>query len=293
VAIRAGADDHGWAQALGASTPARVGSTVDDVLASDVGVIVVPEAASLSAEEGATLRRFVEGGGGVVLGVRVAGAVAGFAPTVVRALPPDEWAAIAARAEGPLAAALPRGARLPAPGVPRVGVESTGSDLCWVPAIGDAGRCLLGAAAREEIGAGRVAWIAVAPGDAAVGGDEERALVDLARAALAWAARRPSLELRAPAIEGSAVGLTVADEPPARLLVQVANPGPVEARDVVLRVHLNAAQRSARAARVGAPDAELVAEPAGVSDAVDVRLAPLAPGTTQAITIEWTDGAAG
>lgn len=306
VAVRAdaGGGDLGFARALGAD-PARAGVTVQE-LVHGASVVVVPDVDSLPPDERASLRAFVAAGGGAVIGVRSAAPRGGGsspefpAPVHARALPADTWVALAPHGRGPVAAAFHAGGRTAVPGSPRVGLGEAGGDLCWVPAVGDAGWCLSAAAGRYELGRGRAVWLTIAPDDAPDATEDRATLERVARAAAAWAGRRPFVELRSPepgdpGVPG--VRLRAEDLGRDRVLLDVTNTASETAHEVALRVHLNALGRTAtvRETKLFQPNA--VSEPvpgdARDGDALDVRIPAVPAGVTRSFQLDLQDGEVG
>ena len=169
---------------------------------AELAVVVLPEPRAMGAHEFALLEGYLADGGGVVLtgsiGVRGPdGSWRGYAlmrallGVEVEALDPERAQAIVAARRGPLSAPLlprERVAVAPEPGLPAL-VEQ-GSELAWGPGEGDAPSASL----RRAVGRGRLAWLAIGPERVARGADPQP-LGEVLRAAVAWAAHRPFVEV--------------------------------------------------------------------------------------------------
>ncbi len=190
---------------MGAGRSVREVTSLRHLDPSEVGAVLVSEPRVLQGAEAAALRRFLSGGGGVVLigsvGVRDAdGAWLGYEQmrsllgADVVSLDEDGARAIVADRRGPIAAALlPRqqiGIRYEE-GFP--GALASNAELSWTAPPG--GSVAPAAALRREFGKGRLAWIAVGPERAATAGADQRLLRHVLEAALAWSSRMPSVEV--------------------------------------------------------------------------------------------------
>ncbi len=176
--------------------------------ASGARLVILPDARQLDRGQLYLLRRYLEEGGGVLLtgslGVRSPeGEWRGYElmqeildVPAISPLEREQAGAISAFVRGPLSAGLtPSQAVLlrGEPGVPAI--EVAHSELRW-SRRGAALGASAGASRRLEIGRGRLVWIG--PGPEAVFEAEQvqhRALEEVFRNAIAWARRRPTLEV--------------------------------------------------------------------------------------------------
>jgi hypothetical protein len=175
-----------------------------------VGAVVLSEPRTLGPNALAALERYLAAGGGVVVtgsfGVRdAAGAWRGYdlmrrlLGTEVTPLPAATAVALAPGGRGPLSAPLAPGeviAVRPEPGLPSV--AASGAELRWADGSGATASAapVPAAALRRSVGAGRLVWLAIGPERAATEAGSAR-LAAVLGAALAWAERRPALEVLA------------------------------------------------------------------------------------------------
>lgn len=297
VAVRgdANGEDRGFVRALDGAR-ASPGASVQELVAG-AAVVVAPNVDALATEERRALQAFVEAGGGVVLGVRRASAARGFPqPARAHTLPSDTRLALASRGPGPVAAALQAGRRTTVAGAPRVGLGDGAGEVCWVPAVGDASECLSAAVVRRTLGRGRAVWLALAPDDAPEDGPERASVERLVRAAVAWAGRRPFVELRTSHAGEAAlpgVRLRAEDVSRDRVLVHVTNAGATEARDVELRIHLNAPGRTAELHETKLFQPSAVAEHGASGDPLEFRIPAIPPGATRSFHLDLREVASG
>ncbi|HSJ97499.1 MAG TPA: hypothetical protein VLC53_10525 [Myxococcota bacterium] len=172
------------------------------------GAVLLADPRGLDAAGVRALERYAAAGGGVVVtgavGVRGASGewlgwdsmralLGGVEVTPVEA---ERTVALVAVRRGPLSAPLAPGRSLaiqPEAGMP--GVATADAELRWgQDAFGAPGPA---ATLRRSLGAGRIVWLAVGPERAAPGLAGELPLAGVLEAALAWAARRPVVEVLA------------------------------------------------------------------------------------------------
>ena len=207
-----------WRVLLGNAGAVRDVGSLEALDPAELGVVVLPEPREIGAREFVLLQEFLAGGGGVVLtgsiGVRGPdGSWRGYElmrallGAEVIALDPERAQAVVAARRGPLSAPLlprERVAVAREPGLP--GLAQAGSELVWSAALESANLALdaagpladatsaPAASLRREVGRGRLAWLAVGPERVARGADPQP-LGDALRAAVAWAARQPFVEV--------------------------------------------------------------------------------------------------
>jgi hypothetical protein len=193
-----------------AATARRVDvQTLESLKQAQVRVVALTDGRALSEEEGRTLRRFVESGGGAILtgalGVRRSdGAWRSWKLMeemlgTPRVVPLDRESShqLVAQRRGPLTAGLSAGQRIrlhPEPGVPAL--DDSQAELRWRGAATAAA-----ASRRLSKGQGRIAWLGAGPEstdeqamEGLFVGSEMTRLLD---AAIAWAGREPFLEVLA------------------------------------------------------------------------------------------------
>jgi hypothetical protein len=199
-----------WRRALPDDRPIVAASELVRLEEQEIGTIVVPDPRRLADEELAHLRGLVAGGRALL----VAGSIGVRGPGddwrgyermrrflgVDRVVPLEraDSEVLSALARGPLADALDPGQvieLIPEPGVPAV--DAPAAELRW-GAPGDGSEGPRGAALRVELGRGRLVWLGAGPESARLrDGEPWRRMSEVVRAALAWAAREPRVEILA------------------------------------------------------------------------------------------------
>ena len=308
-----------WRRIVPDDRPLRVDRSLAALRDAGVEVIAVPDARALGDAELAALRDFARAGGGVVLagaiGVETArGEWRGYDAMArllgVERVSPLERAssqAVVARTRGPLTAPLLPGERiplLPEAGVPALPGER--SELAWeIAAAGSAGGSEPSRAAdlRLEIGQGRLVWLAAGPECAEGGLDAHTPIARLLRAALAWAADEPVLEVVppdwTPDAQGeplraqwqelrTALATSVERAGPERLLVNLTN-----LSDRPLRAHLRLhGVPSAREPRIAATELFQTLPSAHrerASDTLEIVPPELPRGESQSFYVDFED----
>ncbi len=304
---------HSWHAVLAPRVAVRESGSLAALAGQGVAALAVSDARALSDAELAALSAYVRGGGSAIVSgpVAVHGPGGEWRGTLAMArllgvpritpMPRAASLALAAAKRGPLSAGLVPGqalAILPEEGAPAI--DDPDAELCWAgdETPGAAPRAGRGASLRRELGAGRLVWLGAGPdlsaaGATTPGGDFAR----LAAAAFAWAAREPFPEvIAAGAGEPDAPGPTGERAPdldaelrrmgPRRHLLEVTHRGGGPAREVVLRVHLNA-----RVERVAVQRTLLQQEEPRFrfdrgAQQVDLLLPELAAGRSLAFTLD-------
>jgi hypothetical protein len=197
-----------WRAALSGGAALHQGASLDELRAAGAAVVVVIDGHALSQGEIASLRAFVEAGGGAIATGALAiedadGDWRGWR-RMARLLHVDRVhplttnaTALAAGRRGPLSAGLRPEELLqllPQPGAPAI--DDDLAEILWSASSGRATAGPRGASRRVTIGDGRLVWLAAGPersaGGATVPGSEfER----LASSAVAWVSRQPFVEV--------------------------------------------------------------------------------------------------
>ena len=179
---------------------------LSELVAAGVRLVILPDARRLDRQQLYLLRRYLADGGGLVLtgslGVRSPdGRWLGYelmqeildVPSVTP-LDRRRSDSISAFARGPLSAGLGPSQTVLLRGEPGVpAIEAAAAELRWThPGTGPA----VGASRRLRIGRGRLVWLAAGPEVVFEAQDRQRASLEkIMRNALAWAHRRPTLEV--------------------------------------------------------------------------------------------------
>ncbi|HTY19858.1 MAG TPA: hypothetical protein VMH82_19255 [Myxococcota bacterium] len=254
----AGAHGEPWGAMFGGDERVLEISSLAALDPAALGAVVLPEPRALGSSDAAALSAYLAAGGGAVLtgsvGVRGAdGAWRGY--DVMRGLlggaepvPLDATGAEAllASRRGVLSSLLVPRERIAIraePGLPAV--AGGDAELAWAAASADGESMGLGASLRRSVGRGRLVWLAVGPERAARDADA-RALGRVLRAAVAWVARLPLVEVL-PWPGGAPFAATI--EP------RGEDVGPLDATALRFAVasELDAAEASAGLARLRAP----------------------------------------
>jgi hypothetical protein len=145
------------------------------------------------------------------------------------------------------------------PGLPAI--AGAGAELSWSATAEEGDATSLGASLRRSVGRGRLVWLAVGPERAARDGDS-RALRRVLQAAVAWAARRPLVEV-----------LPWPGGAPFAAILETRTDG-LEPSPKALRfaaaAEIDAAEASAGLARLHAPTADLGADGAWSDTAAEL-----------------------
>lgn len=205
IARRAGA----WRRFVGGDDVVIESNRLRDLLNAGVGVVILPDARRISAEQAEALRRYMMDGGGIIvtgsIGVRDPdddewigyGVMRDLlqVPSIVP-LPREYSDQIAVRQRGPIVARLGPGEHfdvMSEPGVPAL--EGRDGELLWARALAGDGTHTA-ASRRIRLGLGRLAWIG--PGPEVVDEshqEDQRALERSLANAIAWVRRKPVLEV--------------------------------------------------------------------------------------------------
>ncbi len=269
---RAGA----WRRALPDDRELRVASSLAELRGAGVAVVAVSDARALADADLAALLDFARAGGGVLLAGSVAvvepnGDWRGYAAMAqllgverIEVLPRAHSQALIAQARGALSAPLLPGesiALVPEEGVPALPLAA--AELAWSgdPAgAADAPATARAAERRLRTGRGRLLWLAAGPESSAQGLDAHGAMGRLLRAAFAWAAGEPLIEVVPPGWTRSGrgdadreqwralrevVAARVEQVGPDRLLVKLTSRAP-RPQGAILRLHGIPAARAAR-----------------------------------------------
>jgi hypothetical protein len=193
---------RGW---LTGPTELRAASTLATLDPGEVGAVLLSEPRTLGAEDVESLERYLAAGGGVVitgsLGVRDReGSWRGYdlmrkllGGAEVAPVGKDGTHGLVAAHRGPLSAPLAPAQPIAVQaedGLP--GIADGDAELRWEATGGEEAPA---AALRRSFGRGRLVWLAVGPERGAPGERGELPLAAVLESALAWVARRPTVEI--------------------------------------------------------------------------------------------------